>query len=249
MRLLRTILTTLAVSTAIAAYSLPENHFAKKSVLADGKWVRVAVDATGMYQISDSELRAMGFANPQKVRVYGKGGRALPEGLHVLMPDDLPQLPSVRTAKGIVFYATDCNTWAAARSGNAPYTHAINPYFSDASYYFLSDSDAPEVTLPQMKAADGVEDVITTFYARLVHEQEASRDARCSARTSARRSRASLTSTSWTTQAAGPASKSLSRPIVAATPPSSSPPTAPAFPPPPPTRWAFPEARCPIADS
>lgn len=172
MRLLRTILTTLAVSTAIAAYSLPENHFAKKSVLADGKWVRVAVDATGMYQISDSELRAMGFANPQKVRVYGKGGRALPEGLHVLMPDDLPQLPSVRTAKGIVFYATDCNTWAAARSGNAPYTHAINPYFSDASYYFLSDSDAPEVTLPQMKAADGVEDVITTFYAHLVHEQE-----------------------------------------------------------------------------
>ena len=54
-------------------------RYAKSSVLGSGRWVRIAVEESGVHKITSAELRKMGFKNPEKVRLFGYGGRVLPE--------------------------------------------------------------------------------------------------------------------------------------------------------------------------
>lgn len=156
--------------TASPAYSLPADHYAASSVLAEGRWARVKVSATGMHLITDAELRKLGFTDPSKVRVYGRGGRQNAEVLNATNPDDLPQQPSVRTARGIVFFATDEITWTPSK-GDTPYTHSVHPYSHD-NYYFLSDRDATDREPEKAAVSKGGSSEVTDFSARLLHEQE-----------------------------------------------------------------------------
>lgn len=48
-----------------------------QSVLASGRWVKVRVPETGVYRLTDAELRKMGFSQPDRVRVFGYGGYRL----------------------------------------------------------------------------------------------------------------------------------------------------------------------------
>ena len=40
------------------------HFFADESKLAQGRWVRISVTETGVYQITDDELFKMGFSDP-----------------------------------------------------------------------------------------------------------------------------------------------------------------------------------------
>ena len=152
------------------AYALPVTHYATHSQLSEGTWVRIRVSGDGAHFISDQSLRTWGFSDPSKVRVYGTGGRMEPEGLSVSMADDLPLVPSVRSAKGLVFFATGNNTWEPSTSADRPYVHTVNAY-TDKSYYFLSDreNDAQFGSV-DMRGSGG--DMVRTFTDRQVHEQE-----------------------------------------------------------------------------
>ena len=48
-------------------------RWAANSVLAQGQWTRITVQADSIYFLSDSQLAEMGI-NPANVRVYGYGG-------------------------------------------------------------------------------------------------------------------------------------------------------------------------------
>ncbi len=78
--------------------------------LSSRKWARVITEGNGMRLISTATLRKLGFEDPSRVRVYGFGGRMLPEILSESIPDDLPPVPSVVTPKRVVFFAVDLNT-------------------------------------------------------------------------------------------------------------------------------------------
>lgn len=65
--------TTLAATRA-ATLATTEN-----SVLSSGRFVKIRVSDTGVYRITQAELRKMGFSNPDKVRIYGYGGYLLSE--------------------------------------------------------------------------------------------------------------------------------------------------------------------------
>ncbi|MEG1587660.1 MAG: hypothetical protein RR346_12385, partial [Bacteroidales bacterium] len=67
--------------------------FANSSVLAQGRWVRISIQETGIYQITDAELRKMGFSDPSKVGVYGFGGNMIDEAFSKAHIDDLPEIP------------------------------------------------------------------------------------------------------------------------------------------------------------
>ena len=43
--------------------------YASSSRLASGKWVKVAIPESGVYEITYDELREMGFSNPARVKV------------------------------------------------------------------------------------------------------------------------------------------------------------------------------------
>lgn len=152
------------------SYALDVQHYAQNSVLSQGRWVKIKVNATGMQLISNADLKAMGFPDADKVNVYGTGGRMVREALTADMPDDLPLLPSIRTPKGIVFFGTDNVTWTRLNDGL--FSHTLNPYCGE-SIYFVSDRDI--VTAETAKApasATKGNPVVTSYTARLLHERD-----------------------------------------------------------------------------
>lgn len=113
-------------------------RYAAQSVLTKGKWARIRIQETGVYKLSYSYLKKMGFSDPSKVRLYGYGGAVLPEtNIHDLS-DDLPQQPLWQGNGYVLFYAQGPVSWKYdTRKG---YVHEVNTY-SDYGYYFLSDCE------------------------------------------------------------------------------------------------------------
>ena len=122
----------------LGASGLDVASYATNSKLASGKWVRVAVDHSGMHCVTESQLRGWGFADPQKVKVYGYGAKRLPDVLDRSYVDDLPQTASEWVSgKGVFFYAEGPVGWE--QSATDYFVPVQNP-FTDRGYYFLSDS-------------------------------------------------------------------------------------------------------------
>ena len=71
--------------------------FNPSSVLSDGHWVKVRVDTTGVYRLSNATLAAMGFADPSRVSVSGYGSVARAHSL-ATAPAGLPPLALLRPA-------------------------------------------------------------------------------------------------------------------------------------------------------
>ena len=89
----------LAALCALTATALPLDRYAAGSRLASGDWVKISVDESSMYLLTESRLRQLGFSDPSKVRVFGYGGDRLPEVLdETTYADDLPEVPSVDVA-------------------------------------------------------------------------------------------------------------------------------------------------------
>lgn len=161
-----------AFGAAEGAWALSPETYAATSRLASGKWVKVAVEASGMHCISESTLRGWGFSDPSKVKIYGYGGKRLPEVLDKNYIDDLPQAASEWVGgKGLFFYADGPTGWNQSASGY--YVPAQHP-FSERGYYFLSDSEEGERNAPAdaLATAGVAGSAITVFYDRLYHEQE-----------------------------------------------------------------------------
>lgn len=62
------------------------------SKLNSGYWVKIRISESGIYQISYADLRAWGFVDPAKVKLYGYGGAMLPEDFQKPYIDDLPEV-------------------------------------------------------------------------------------------------------------------------------------------------------------
>lgn len=130
-----------------AAAALTPSYYTSQSVLATGKWVKIKVRNTGMHQITDGQLRDMGFANPEKVAVYGYSGLAFADNrLSSDIPDDLPPVPVVRHDGKLIFYAegdVSLNVTRARVNVDADTKEIVDVnrnYFSDCSTYFLTDA-------------------------------------------------------------------------------------------------------------
>ena len=70
----------IALLTGIPAlHALSPDFYAASSRLASGYWVKVSVTQSGMYCLTDQQLRQWGFSDPSRVKVYGYGARRLPD--------------------------------------------------------------------------------------------------------------------------------------------------------------------------
>ena len=69
--LLLPLVVLVALAVAQRAAALPVETYAENSRLASGRWVKISVGASGMYMLTDQELRQWGFSNPANVKVYG----------------------------------------------------------------------------------------------------------------------------------------------------------------------------------
>ena len=140
----RLLLTWMAIMTMLTALADDGGGYATNSVLSSGKWVKIRVEKAGVYQISHSSLRSMGFSNPDRVKLYGMNMEVLPESGLNQLPDDVTELPLYRTSDKVLFYARSTTRWTLRNTdnNNVSFTHFNNPY-SQYKYYLLTEGDNP----------------------------------------------------------------------------------------------------------
>lgn len=161
------------VFLALTTLAADIDKYAGRSVLSQGKWVKINIQTPGLQTLSRQTLRNFGFSDPDKVFVYGYGGRMLPEILSPELPDDLPPVALYRKDDGsISFYATD-NITIVPSSSEMEYDHYVNPY-CESSYYFLSDqapSAAQQSAALDLSSYTGLP-VAETFTMHTVYERD-----------------------------------------------------------------------------
>lgn len=159
----------LTAMAPIAAKALPATRYTDKSVLAEGRWVKIAVDQTGMQLLTPAMLRQWGFTDPSKVRIYGYGGRRIADYFTAdNYVDDLPMVQCETTAKGIVFYGVATDTRIEVDAYSDRHYISKNPY-SNAGYYFLTDREAPLREIPvEGRTPEG--ETVKVFTEGLFHE-------------------------------------------------------------------------------
>ena len=129
-----------ATLAAPIAHAYAPGFYATDSKLSAGRWVRVHVDTTDIYEIDYSQLRAWGFSDPAKVNVYGCGAiRTTDQHFTADYPDDLRQTASLHTADGrLIFYGEGD---VRATLGSDETAVFERNYYDTGAYYFLSDSE------------------------------------------------------------------------------------------------------------
>ena len=120
-------------------------RYAAHSVLASGRWVKIRVPSSGVYEVSAALARKAGFADLSKVKVYGYGGNLQNErldGNELQALDDLKEVATCTVNGRRLFYANGPVTW----SSNTATRRTRNPY-SDYGYYFLTSDEAEPLTV------------------------------------------------------------------------------------------------------
>ena len=121
------------------------SRYAAHSVLASGRWVKIRVPSSGVYEVSAALARKAGFADLSKVKVYGYGGNLQNERLdgdELQALDDLKEVATCTVNGRRLFYANGPVTW----SSNTATRRTRNPY-SDYGYYFLTSDEAEPLTV------------------------------------------------------------------------------------------------------
>lgn len=138
-----------------ASGSILEDRYADHSVLRKGKWAKIRVPESGIYQLTDALIKKTGFSDVTKVKVYGYGGALQPESLtgdYLMETDDLQEVPICVVDGKRLFYGVGPVTWDSPEAT----VRKRNPY-SNYGYYFLTESDEASLTISP-------EDFITAFY-------------------------------------------------------------------------------------
>lgn len=156
---------------ALSASAFPAGTRADSSKLASGQWVKIKVTDNGIYQITASDARRWGMSDLSRVHVFGFGGAIMSEQLTSDIPDDLPEVPVVRTGDKLLFYGQGNIKWNA-QSGAVGYVQEQNPYATAGYYFVTDDSRYSDVDITKSTASLGSGRVITTVTGRAYHEQE-----------------------------------------------------------------------------
>lgn len=157
---------------AISAHALDKSYYAESSKLATGKWVKISVKESGIYQITADDVRKWGLGSDlSQIHVFGYGGAPLSETMLAdNYADDLPQMPVVRSADRILFYAQGPLTWIW-KSNQLKHLQVQHPYALTGSYFVTNDSRFSDIT-PVQASNSPTGAVVNTYVERLYHEQE-----------------------------------------------------------------------------
>lgn len=126
------------------------NSFANNSVLGAGVWYKIGVTKNGVYKLNKAFLTSLGIdlasTDPRNIRIYGNGGKLLPEKNNKFRYDDLQEnaIEIVGENDGvfndndyILFYGQSTDYWKTNNSNGMPYQR-VKHFFSDTSFYFLT---------------------------------------------------------------------------------------------------------------
>ncbi len=127
-------------------------RFMPESRMASGKWVKVGVDRSGVFEISHSALLSMGFSNPERVAILGRGGRQLDMNFTdasgaTLYSDQLTPVASIHSMDKMYFYAEGPDEFYIethqADVADGYFSRKNRNIYSSTGYYFLTDTYEP----------------------------------------------------------------------------------------------------------
>lgn len=130
-----------------AASAKNERSYALNSVLASGDWYKIYINETGIYRLTYNDLKSLGInvngLNPDMIRIFGNGGRMLPEGAGSNRIDDLAEnaIKVVTASPGVfaqgdyvLFYGQGTLAWNM-NPFSARMEHLKHPYADEACYF------------------------------------------------------------------------------------------------------------------
>jgi hypothetical protein len=154
----------------------PRPLFAASSVLASGSWYKIGTTQTGIHKITRSFLAGIGInvqaLDPRDIRVYGNGGKMLPEKNGDARIDDLHENAIFVAGEEdgkmdgqdyILFYATGTTEWKYGGKPGARF-RPVKSLFSDTSFYFINVDLGRGKRLTMNPSANIQAPVISTAY-------------------------------------------------------------------------------------
>ncbi len=160
--------------------------YATNSILASGKWNKVAISQTGVYKIDyDFVKNQLGVTpeniNTSLIKVCGNGGGMLPEANSIIPLDDVQQtaIQTFGMEDGkwnandyILFYAQGPHS-IVANSNQKSFSHLYNLY-NERAYYFINfDANIPgERITAQAPIAATPNTIHSTFNDYVWHEKD-----------------------------------------------------------------------------
>lgn len=168
------ILLVLTIALSVQAQDSAASRYADHSLLCTGRWVKIGVTEGGIYQITRSKLKSMGFTDPDKVSLYGYNLPLLPEALIENIPDDMTEIPLVRRADGsLLFYACGPVKWQFQSRNSNDFVRINNPYSSTIYYFLTENTDGTPAPLTRQNFTSSATDAVTTtFYEHTIVEKD-----------------------------------------------------------------------------
>ena len=127
-----------------ASVSPKSSRYVSHSVLALGKWAKIRIPESGIYEITGSLIRKAGFSDLSKVKIYGYGGALLKETFtpdDIIAHDDLKEVATCSIGGKRLFYGQGPISWSSTTTTK----RTVNSY-SSYGYYFLTESDIAPLT-------------------------------------------------------------------------------------------------------
>jgi len=158
-----------------------KGNFASSSVLASGKWYKIATVQDGVYKLTFLDLLQLGISQPisaSNFRLYGNGGAMLPELNSTFRYDDLVENAVMAFDGGdgyindgdyFLFYGQGTTEWDFIPTIPG-FVHQKN-YYCDTVYYFLTFDLGPGKRIqnyPEITVAPDI--TVNKFNEHLYHE-------------------------------------------------------------------------------
>jgi len=156
----------------------------QNSVLSQGVWYKFSIDTTGVFKINANFLQNLGIdidaIDPNTIKVYGNGGRLLPENVSDFRYDDLQEnaIHVEGAADGvfneddfILFYGRGPHSWNIDTTNNTV-NHVQNIY-TEKTFYFLTIDNVPGKRISQKESInESPLSVITNYDDYVFYEKE-----------------------------------------------------------------------------
>lgn len=168
------------VQFGIVFLASAQRPYISKSVLSTSRWVKIAVEKSGIYKIDVATLKKMGFVgkiNTDGIRLFGNGGGVLPTDNSSVAADDLIEnaISLVDGSDGffdgndyLLFYAPGSDQWKFD-SLSQKFNYSKNPYASKA-YYYVSVGTIKGKRTTELVAANPANSTVEEFDDHYHHE-------------------------------------------------------------------------------
>lgn len=145
-----------------------KERYASHSKLQSGRWVKISITHDGMYRLTRSALKNMGFSNPAKVHLYGYGGHLQNQVLFTGAEyDDMVEVPLYYSQKqdAWLFWGNGLLSW----NGN---TRVVNFYANEACYFLTEESEDAASIGTEPSYTGACDTVFTNFTDHVLYEKD-----------------------------------------------------------------------------